>query len=1510
VPPAVADIVMKLLEKNPEDRYQSATGLRADLERCLETLDREEELASFPLGTRDVSPELHLSEHLYGREAEIDALVGAFERAGMGRVELLLVGGYSGVGKSALVHEIHKPVTAARGRYAAGKFDQLVSTPYAALVQAIEELLQDVLTESAEVVERLRAALLAATGDDAGVLLDVVPELQLLLGSDVPPLAPLGPAEARARFQRVFQRFLHAFASEESPLVLFLDDLQWADVPSLELLQTLLLDPAGGHLLLLGAYRDNEVDEAHPLARTLATLSRAEAPVARLHLKPLGRDSVSRWLADSLGCGLEAVAALSREIHNKTRGNPFFVERFIQMLYEEEILTFDASAGRWRWELDSLRALGITENVADLMASRLARLPEGCRGALEVAACVGARFQLETLAQAMGEDVQDVAEALWPALGAGLLDPIGDAYRLVGLVEDAASEVAYRFVHDRIQEASYASIGEARRAESHLRIGRRLLAGADLEAPETLFAVADQLDAGRALITDREEQLRLAEINLAAGERAGASVAFQAARHYLEVGVELMGAAGWEERYRATFELHRALALANESCGDDEASIAILHAALDRAQEVGDKVRLLKIESEQYGRTGAHQQCMEVGLKALALLGYEIPGPPEAWVARGEAEAAALEEALAGREPPDLLDLPEMTDEKARLATEVLAVLSPVIWANPHTIPVINPWLVRTYIAHGHTDQSVPSYAGFAMQLSAFGQYARADGFGRLAAALADARGQRGAWPSVGFVNAMWVAHWCHPLSEAVAFGRKGIDAAVDTGAGYNWAAWAAMTMPGLHMAGASGLDEALEETRRHIRVSDTRFHVVDAVNICTCALLPMMRLSGDEAGVRAQLAAGQSEAELHRRLEHYPLIRGPLYAWRMAADYILGDYEATLLGLEQARETIVLGPGLISFLMWRFFGCLAMLARWELASEEERAHYGAFLDESLPMLEGWAATNPAVHGAKPLLLRAELARIHGDAAAPELYDGAVAAAEDGGSVRDQGLCLERAGRYWIAAGKPRRARGYLADARFAWVRWGAGGKVGALEREFAFLIPNEVVEGPRTRTRTGSHRTSDLDAQTLLQATRAISTELVLEDLLSTLLNKVIENAGAQRAALVLPDRRGELVIRAGASVTEEEAAGVPWSLVRYVARSRQRVVLGDAVRSERFGEDPHIASRRSRSALCQPILAQGELVGVLYLENNLAADAFTPQRCEVLDVLSAQAAISIQNARLFDEQRGLTQAMSRFLPREFLGLLRKESVVDVGLGDAIEQEMTVLFSDIRGFTSRSEAMTPSEIFRFLNSYLRHAGPVIRRHGGFIDKYIGDEVMALFPGDPSSAVRAAVDLMQALRVFNAELAAEGEEPMRVGVGLHLGRLMLGTIGEPERMDGTVISDTVNVASRLQGMTKVLAAPVIVSGAVLDRVPDMQTFPRRFLGEVQLRGRQRSLPIYEVFAADSPTSRAAKEATREDFEVGVRALNAGDTAGAIAAFQRVVDVNPEDASARYHLARARNPAGA
>ncbi len=547
IPPPVSHIIMKLLAKTAEDRYQTAAGVERDLRRCLGAWETRHRIGAFPLGQQDTSDRLLIPEKLYGREREIETLLAAFDRVvTSGRPELVLVSGYSGIGKSAVVNELHKALVPPRGLFAAGKFDQYKrDIPYATLAQAFQGLIRSLLGKSDAELASWRDALREALGPNGRLIVDLVPDLTLVVGEQ-PPVPELPSQQAQGRFQLVFRRFLSVFAGPEHPLALFLDDLQWLDAATLDLLEDLLTEPEVRHLLLVGAYRDNEVDAAHPLPRKLAAVRRVGATVTEIALAPLAREHVGQLIADALRCEAAQATPLAQLVREKTAGNPFFVIQFLYALADEDLLHFDHDAARWSWDLTRIRAKGYTDNVVDLTVGKLTRLPIETQGALQQLACLGNLAGTAMLAIVLDTSETQVDAALWEAVRQELVE------RLDG---------SYRFIHDRVQEAAYSLIPEASRAADHLRIGRLLAARTPPEQlEEAIFEIVNQLNRGAALITARDEREQLAEFNLIAGKRAKASTAYASALTYLIAGTTLLAGDCLERRHELAFalELHRA----------------------------------------------------------------------------------------------------------------------------------------------------------------------------------------------------------------------------------------------------------------------------------------------------------------------------------------------------------------------------------------------------------------------------------------------------------------------------------------------------------------------------------------------------------------------------------------------------------------------------------------------------------------------------------------------------------------------------------------------------------------------------------------------------------------------------------------------------------------------------------------------------------------------------------------------------------------------------------------
>ena len=1502
VPEALSLLTMRLLAKTPEDRYQTAAGVAADLQRCLDALEQRGRISPFTLGTQDLAGSLRISERLYGRDDEVEHMLAAFRRAHEGRAELLLVGGYAGVGKTRLVRELHKPITADHGFFATGKFDQVTTTPYAGLIEACEQLVRDVLAESPDRIAHWRSELLVALSGAAQVVTDVIGELELVIGPQ-PAVSPLPAAESRNRFQRVFLRFVRAFASPSHPLVLFLDDLQWADSASLELLLLLLSDPNTTHLLVVGAFRDNEVTAGHPLMLALDALDKAGASVDRVDLAPLDRASIAELIAATLRRDVEHVLPLSDAVFARTHGNPFFVDRMLRSVHRDGALQVDPHANAWVWDLQRIEALGITDNVADLMARRISALPEACQRILHVAACIGNAFDLDTLSTVSGESNEDLAGALWPAIDAELVRPVGRAWSYVGLVgaERYPGLVEYRFVHDRIQEAAYARGDDAERRAAHLRIARLLLGDSDTPEDQRLFEVVAQYNLGSASLTDPDEKLRLARLELSAGRKALESGAYTEARAYLSAGTELLPEGAWQSQHALTFEIAAEAAQADLLLGDFDAATAGFDRCMDQAANNAERVDIHCRRIDLHTRMSDHAAAIQAGLDGLVPFGFQQPDSPEAWQGATGGEIGAVSALLEGRDLSTLVDAPECTDEDVLLELRLLAQIGTPAYTNPAVFGFVTVRVVHLSSEHGNSPDSPLAYMLYGFMLCTMGQYEAGEAFGRLALALNDKAGSPAGAAPLNHLFSVFVEHWRRPFGEVRERVVKARRLALESGI-YSTAGWVVMNVPWFAYVQADPLGDALQETWTNLDIAVNTLKADDVANSIRWTLHQLLALAGQQE-LRDQLAAdGFGEDGLFDKLAHFVPMLGAMRVQRIMRSVILGDLDTARADLAVADQLAPTFAGSVWQSEYALYSGLIATADVFRLDEASRAA----TDAHLGALAGWAAQCPHNHGWKHDLLAAELARIDGDeAAAASLYDQAIEAAQAGGFSHGAGLACERAAAFFALRNKSRYARGYLSDAYFAYSSWGAGEKIRQLEERFPELRPRRsgsttTVKGTTTKDETSGF----LDIATVLKATRAISRELHFDRLLGQLVSLVIENAGAQRGVLILR-RRDELLIEAEGDTTSEprvlmgrslDEGELATSVVRFAARSHQAVVLGDATASDRYGQDTYIQRARPKSILATPILNQNQLVGVLYLENNIATEAFTDDRCALLDTISAQAAISIHNAQLYD-------SLERFVPSEFLACLGRPSILDVELGDAVEQHMAVLFSDIRAFTTRSATLTPQESFSFLNRYLRRVGPIIRQNNGFIDKYIGDAIMALFPGSVADALRAAERMNQEAALYSAELEAAGQEPFSIGVGVHWGKMVLGTIGEARRIEGTVISDAVNTGSRLESLTKGMGVNVIVSGEALDQVRDRGSLATRFLGETVLRGRATKTRLHELYSADAPEQVALKRATLSTFEAGVQAALAGDDAAARAHVDAVLAANPGDRAARVQRAK-------
>jgi PAS domain S-box-containing protein len=1270
VPPPVSAIVVKLLAKTAEERYQTAAGLERDLLRCLADWEAHGYIDDFTLGQHDTPDRLLIPEKLYGRERELEILLASFDRiVTSGASGLVLVSGYSGIGKSSIVNELHKVLVLPRGLFASGKFDQYKrDIPYATLAQAFQGLIRPLLGKSDAELEPWREALREALGPNGRLMVTLIPELELLIGPQ-PSVVELPPHDAQRRFQLVFRRFLGVFARPEHPLALFLDDLQWLDAATLDLLEDLLIRSDVRHLLVIGAYRSNEVSAAHPLMRTLDAIRKAGARMQEIVLAPLGITHVGQLVADAMHREPAHVRPLAELVQEKTGGNPFFAIQFFTALAEQELIVFDATTRAWQWDIDGIRAKNYTDNVVDFMAGKLKRLSATTQGTLKQLACLGIVAPTATLALLHGSTEEAVHASLSEAVRAGLV------FR-----EDSA----YKFLHDRIQQAAYTLIPEEQRAEVHLHIGRALLASMTAEQlADHLFDVANQFNRGAARLIDREERARVAAIDLRVGRRAKASAAYASGCIYLAAGMALIGSDALDISSR--YELAFALCLERAECellsgNFDEAERLLSElirkgvSKIDKAAAYSFKIHLHIIKSEK-------PQGVHAALECLRLFGIEIPPHPTREEVQAEYEIVWRN--LKEQSIESLIDLPLMTDPEMHAAMRVLAFLTgPSLYTDVNLYYWHFCKMVNLSLRYGLNDAAAFGCAGFGVILCMpFQRYADGYRFTKLACDLVEKYGFS-AYKAKVYLEMEMVALWTQPIDVGIEFTRAAFRAGAELG-DLAFACYGCMHLITDLLIQGVPLHDVWRESEVCLDFV-RKGKYFDAVDCIISQQQLVRNLRGQTATFSTFSDERFDEGSFEARLTEdrmTPLI-SRYWILKVQARFMSGDYRTALAAAESAREWHWSSEAFLQSLDYYYYAALTMAACYEDATTGEQQEWRELLKTHLEQLREWADNYPPTFADKHALVAAEIARLEGrDAEAMRLYEQAIRSANDNGFVQNEGLGYEVAARFYTARGFDSIANAYLRNARSCYLRWGAEGKVRQLDRLYPHLAAGE---GERSTATMGSP-VQQLDVATVVKASQAVSSEIVLPKLIERLMTIALENAGADRGLLILPGKGGySIQAEARATSDQPEVAlgekliqriACPESIVQYVIRTHEKVILDDASRPNLFSEDDYLRGQQIKSILCLPLSKQGQLTGLLYLENTLTSYAFSSDRIAVLELLAAQAAISLENTRLYSELQEREAKIRRLVEANILGIVI--SVID---GEIIEANDA--FLDMLGYT------------------------------------------------------------------------------------------------------------------------------------------------------------------------------------------------------------------------------------
>ncbi|WP_414624883.1 protein kinase domain-containing protein [Calothrix sp. CCY 0018] len=1328
IPAIISQIICKLMAKNAEERYQSAFGLKYDLELCLQQLQENQKIEHFELATKDISDRFSIPDKLYGREVEIQELLAAFDRVinppkhhlikekelrkGVG---IFFVKGYSGMGKTAVIDEIHKPVLREKGYFIKGKFNQLQrDIPFLGWVQALSNLIEQLLSESDTQIERWKTNILSSLGNQAQVIVDLIPRLELIIGAQ-PQAAELSGIAAQNRLKFLFHKFIKIFAIRKHPLVIFLDDLQWADAASLNFVKLLmsenttinnpqLLDKKSGiqmpdldrvntnnrnhALLLIGSYRDNEVDITDSLNLTIKEIQEENVNITSIKLEPLDQSDLGYLIADTLKCELDSVISLTQVVFAKTKGNPFFIHQFIQTLYKDKAIEFNYENGRWECDVADVRKLALTDDVVEFMALQIKRLPSYNQKLLKIAACIGSKFDLKTLSTINNKSSEDTITELWESVLQGLVLPVGrDSFssnsddEIAALIIDSDDTKQsplshcitshFKFIHDRVQQAAYSLIPESEKQQIHLELGKQLLEKTSAESWEDdIFETVNQFNKALALITVQLERYELAKMNLLAGQKAISSTAYQEALKYLTTGRELLASDSWKTQYHLSLSLHEALAEVTYLTGDFQASEDFVEVVLAKAKTLLEKIKVYEIRIQAYGAQGKAIEAVNAALNVLKQLGIEFPENPS----QSDVEMAIAQTTsnLAGRKIEELVDLPEMTEAEPLAAMHILSSAITLAYQSfPELMPLICAKQISLSLAYGNAPLSAFAYICYAIILCGIvGDIENGYRFGTLAKDLVEKNVFKAAYIKVIETFNQLIKPWkehikntFHPLQkihcDSINFGN--FEFASYALVSYSYHAY----FTGKNLNNLA--DEALIFSNIISQLKQTNSFYWN--EIYRQSILNLKDSTKQVDNLTGEAYNEEQTLQVHFQT-HDGIALLHVHLCKLHLSYLVGEYVKALDNIVEIQKYLDAGTAMLIIPQFYFYASLTYLALYSEASESEQEDFLDKVAVNQEQMQHWANHAPMNFLHKFHLIEAEKHSVlEKNMQAMELFDLAIAGAKENEYIHEEALANELAAKFYLKWNKQKIAKAYLDDAYYGYIRWGAKAKVKDLQKRYPQLLshillqeetnfnhdekssvnePIPLTEISHEKTISGSNTTlsTSLDLESVIKASQALSEQIQLDDLLSTLMKVIMENAGASKCALILSknaDQDLELTaISCNSNISSvftelpstplESSKKVPVSLINYVKRTKETIVIDDAQTQNNLAVDSYILDEKPKSIFCLPIINQGKFFGILYLENKLTVGVFTRNRIKLLNLITNQAAISLKNSILYN--------------------------------------------------------------------------------------------------------------------------------------------------------------------------------------------------------------------------------------------------------------------------------------
>lgn len=1452
IPSLLSKIILKLLAKNAEDRYQTAIGICNDLKKLRTLLSNGDTNPKFQLGLDDTTEKLTLTEKLYGRESELHHLMESFNRSAAGHKQLVLIAGFSGVGKTSIVNELYKPITERRGLFISGKFDQLQkSNPYSGWLLAFKQLAEVLLTENQDIQNKWSAKLNECAGSSGRILTDLIPKLELIMGKQ-PDMPELSSREALNRTNYILRNFIGALASKEQPLVVFLDDMQWADSASLALLKNIISDPKEHFLQIICAYRENEVSASHPFMSTIHSIEKENLDhtnekglIQKISINNLERLSVNKLIADALHLSENQTSELTDVVYSKTQGNAFFVNEFLKSLNSENLLIFNQATQAWEWDTKLIKQKNITDNVVELMSSKINKLPLSTRLVLQLASCIGNRFDLKTLSLIYQKSYGETARDQWHTIIEGLTIPESTDYRFIEEVVNLDAENTYfRFVHDRIQQAVYASMSKEERELTHYRIGKILLNKLTPSEIDThAFEIANHLNIGIEFLETENDRDLLFKLNIEAGKKAKKSAAFETAHQLFNNALNLVKEDSWVKNYALTLELY------NHAC--ESANIV---SGLETLEELSrqifihaktelDTIKAHEIRIVAYANRDLHQESINEYFTALKKLGVHFPNKASRFhIIKG---VISSQISLRNKTIESLENLPEASDPVKIAAIKLLARNSASFYlVAPNFIPLNIFKLLEMTLKYGISRESLTVFGSYGLILcSAIGDIEKGYKFGQLMLKLYE---KYHATEQVAFVNFLmnfFIRHWKEPLQDTFKSLQEGYIKGIEVGdVQYSTFCQIAYFTNRFFKGEKLGILEteiksAITQVKQFNQKTQALYFQV------TKEVIERLMIQTNDPTDLNSPYFEESIFTLGKVPDN--AANFTFFAFKQLLGVMYYNKAIHLENVIHTRAHIMSMNGAMRYGGFLFFESIGNAHWYDELDAKGKKEALKTLEETIKKFKKFSSSNPSTFSHRYYLLEAEYYRIKKNKNKAELsYKIAVQNASNNHMVIEEAMVYEVAAHYYRSTDQLQKSQELYTHAYNTYIQWGANAKASYNKNNFISLTnwkPDTIKQSGISET---SNTGTSLDVLTFIKSAEALSSEIVLNSLLEKLMHIALENAGAQSGFFIQKNNQ-EYFITAMTQIDEKErftALNLPVSgchmlsesVVNYVANTKESLLIEDAQHHHLFSTDPIISKNKTRSLLCIPFINQGQITGIIYMTNNLVTGAFTEQRINLLKLLAGQIAVSIENAMLYGnleqkvkERTSELENEKRKSDRLLLNILPPQIADELKAYGSSKprrfEQVTVLFADFVSFTKHAEKMSSEKLVNELDTYFKKFDEIIIKHKIEKIKTIGDAYMcaAGIPVERENnfldMVEAAYEIVSYTEEINKLKIAAGEVPWEIRIGINTGPVIAGIVGS-KKFAYDIWGDAVNTASRIEHAGK--GGKINISGSTYHLIKD------------------------------------------------------------------------------------------